>query len=89
MCCIWDEEPAPVFGFIFLNLSPHIYSYLWTAMTYFLLLSFHSAVFSMEEAYEYLDKCGFQWNVEENQSQGEAQCVLVTHAQQVLSYGTC
>lgn len=55
----------------------------------FSAIEFSLSSFSMEEAYEYLDKCGFQRNVDGNQSQGEGQCVLVTHAQAVLSYGTC
>lgn len=55
----------------------------------FSAIEFSLSSFSMEEAYEYLDKCGFQRNVDENHSQGEGQCILVTHAQAVLSYGTC
>lgn len=55
----------------------------------FSAIEFSLSSFSLVEAYKYLDKCGFQRNVAENQSQGEVQCVLVTHAQAVLSYGTC
>lgn len=43
----------------------------------------------LEEAYEYLAKCGFQRNVDENRSQGEGECVLVTYTQTIPKYGTC
>lgn len=49
----------------------------------FSAIEFSLSSFSTEEAYEYLDKCGFQRKVDENQSQGEGQCGLVTNAQAV------
>lgn len=38
---------------------------------------------------KYLAKCGIQRNVDENQSQGKGECVLVTYTQAILKGDTC
>lgn len=78
MCCIWDEEPTPVFGFFFPKSVTSYLLLLVDSNDIFSAIEFLLSSFSMEEAYEYLDKCGFQRNVDGNQSQGEGQCFLVT-----------
>lgn len=88
MCSVWDEEPVPIVVFFPKSVTSYL-PLLVDSNDIFSAIEFSLNSFSMEEAYAYLDKCGFQRNVDENQSQGEGQCVLVTHAQTVLSYGTC